>query len=262
MIISDKHCFVFVHIPKCARTYVRRVLAPYDDYTGWFTGRIDIDANFGKLDFVHLPLSIMQKVLPDEYKKLVSYDAYALVRDPYLRFQSAFSQYSKMYLGSELAQMPDKVIDQEVDNVISILKSNKNLTDAKFIHFIRQEDFVKDDFGTHVENIFPVAHVDKLLALLSQRSGINITPLGEQNRALILKTPFLRKQILEVNNAMKSALPVAIYDVVRRSARRCLMRPLRNELLTVFKKKSTIEFIKEFYEGDFVLYENAEQEWG
>lgn len=262
MIISDKHRFVFVHIPKCAGTSVRRALAPYDDYNGWFNNRIDFDPNFGKLDFVHLPLSVMEKVLPDEYKKLCSYDAYALVRHPESRFQSAFSQYVKMYRGTELAQMQDNEIDREVDSVISILKSTKDLTEPKLIHFMRQEDFIKDDFGIHVENIFPVTQVDKLLSALSQRIGVNIPLHSDQNRTLVLKTPFLRGQVLETNRVMKSMLPEAVYDPVRRLARRFLMRPMRSELIAIFKKKSTLEFIEAYYEGDFHLYEKAEQEWG
>jgi hypothetical protein len=61
MIVSDRHRFVFIHIPKCAGTSVRNVLEGFDETGGRFNTRIADDPKFGRLDYTHLPLSIMAR---------------------------------------------------------------------------------------------------------------------------------------------------------------------------------------------------------
>lgn len=261
MIISDKHRFVFVHVPKCAGTSVRKALAPYDDYHGWFNDRIDNHCKFGELDFVHLPLEIMQTVLPKEYKKVVSYDAFAFIRDPESRFQSAFAQYVKVHRKIELAQMENKEINREVSNIINILNSSEFLIKPELIHFMRQECFLKDQSGYHVENIYPLTEVDRFLADISKKIGDNITLDINQNRTLVMKAPFLRRPAMYASHGIKRILPTSSFNIVRQAARHLLMRPVGGEIIKTFQQPSIREFIHAYYESDFRLYENIKQKY-
>jgi hypothetical protein len=89
MIISDRHHFVFAHIPKCAGTSVRDALQHLDDRDGFYTGRVDQHPTLGLLDYVHIPLFNLRDHFRSEFEKAGDYWSFAVVRDPFGRFPSA-----------------------------------------------------------------------------------------------------------------------------------------------------------------------------
>ena len=236
---------------------MRKALAPYDDYDGWFEDRISYHPGFGKLDFVHLPLMTMQKVLPKEYEKLVSYDAYALVRDPMSRFQSAFSQHMKMYHGIELAQMQESDAKKKLNEIITSLNSAPYVVEPQFIHFARQSEFLMNDGARQVEHIYPVTRVNLLLQDLSNRSGQDIHLAAPLNETKIMRFPALQKPIIRTSKLVKDFLPNTVSDPIRRAARQLLMRPIHSKILPIFNTKPIINFVEQYYCEDYIVYEAA-----
>ncbi len=80
MIISDKHQFAFVHIPKCAGTSLRSILQHFDDRGSKFTGRVDHHTELGELDYVHIPLFALREHFRPEFEAVQQYWSFAVVR--------------------------------------------------------------------------------------------------------------------------------------------------------------------------------------
>ncbi len=260
MIISDKHRFVFVHIPKCAGSSIRKVLAPYDDYQGWFDGRVDPHPKYGRLDFVHLPLELLKEVLPKEYEKVTTYDAYALVRAPRQRFQSAFAQYVKMYRGIEIAQMDSARMESEIASLTETLKAVGKVIPPELIHFSRQASFLGDDSGEHVSNVFPLERIDHLLQALSTKVGAPLNSEMRENQTQVMRFSALRGPVLQARRLVKAVMPKAAFDTLRSAGRSVLMRPVQDEILPVFRTQSVVDFVDEHYALDFDIYAKAQRE--
>lgn len=260
MIISDKHRFAFVHIPKCAGSSIRKVLAPYDDYEGWFDGRIDTHPKYGRLDFVHLPLELLKEVLPQEYEKVAAYDAYALVRDPRQRFQSAFAQYVKMYCGIEIAQMDTARMESEIVSLTETLKAVGKVIPPELIHFSRQASFLGDDSGEHVRNVFPIERIDQFLQALSTKIGAPLTSAIRENQTQVMRFSALRGPILQARRLVKAVMPASAFNKMRAAGRSVLLRPVQDEILPVFRTQSVGDFVNEHYAQDFEIYAKARRD--
>lgn len=89
MIISDRHHYVFAHIPKCTETSVRDALQHLDDRDGFYTGRLDQHPALGLLDYVHIPLVTLRDHFRPELEKAGDHWSFAVVRGPIGRFPSA-----------------------------------------------------------------------------------------------------------------------------------------------------------------------------
>jgi hypothetical protein len=63
MIVSSKHDFAFVHIPKCAGSTIRHPLRDKDDFGGRFYRSIEVPG-LGLVNANHLPLNILQEHFP------------------------------------------------------------------------------------------------------------------------------------------------------------------------------------------------------
>src|ERR1700744_524201 len=98
MIISDPHRFVFVHVPKCAGTSVRRALRAIDTSDGQFW-RIGEHPEMGAVHFAHLTLPDLARYFPETLAKIRDYQSMAIIRDPRDRFFSAIFQRLREFRG-------------------------------------------------------------------------------------------------------------------------------------------------------------------
>jgi hypothetical protein len=119
MIISDKHKFSFIHIPKCAGTSLRWPLQWFDDTNGRFTRYVGEHEVLGLLDYVHIPLKVLREHFTSEYEKLKKYQSYAVVRNPFSRFSSFLTQHANQYGDKQFQCMTKKEIQRSLDAVIS-----------------------------------------------------------------------------------------------------------------------------------------------
>jgi len=115
MIISDRHKFVFIHIPKCAGLYIRSKLETYDDTDGAFSSRVEPHPELGVLDYVHIPLFTLRDYFPQEYAKVAEYWSFSVVRDPYKRFPSSLTQLFRMYADERIEEKSTREIRAKVD---------------------------------------------------------------------------------------------------------------------------------------------------
>ena len=180
MIISDKHKFVFIHIPKCAGTSIRSQLQNFDDTGGAYTSKVALHGQLGLLDYVHIPLSIIREYFPAEYERLLAYQSFAVIRDPFERFPSSLAQHIRMYKKEDLRRLKDKDLEKEIDEVINYLSDVDINTDPTFIHFEKQISFVDLDNEPVVKNVYRIDDIGLLLSDIGQLVNANATvPVDE-----------------------------------------------------------------------------------
>ena len=127
MIVSDRHKFAFIHIPKCAGTTVRNRITPYDDLGGAHHERVEDHPVLGPTDFVHLPLYTLRDHFPEEFDKVRRYWSFAVLRNPKSRFFSAVAQRVRMYRGNgvQLRQLSEEQIVEEIEAAMAELSGRE-----------------------------------------------------------------------------------------------------------------------------------------
>lgn len=263
MIISDHFQFAFVHIPKCAGTTVRMELEHYDDTEGAFTNRVDDHAELGRIDYVHIPLFILRKYFLTEYKKIRDYDSYAVVRDPYSRFPSSFSQHLNFYGKSPIHKLKSSEIKREIDLVIQKLQKHRSIyLPYQYIHFQRQIDYVCDQNEILVSRLYTISDVRRLLADISSKIGAELeqSPKGpvKANQAIVYRHDVLRSldqmTRIALGPALRRLVPSNTKKKLKHTSRKFFYVPRQKGLSNVFESKYIRDFIGEYYSSDITLY--------
>lgn len=204
MIISDKHRFVFIHIPKCAGTSVRRSLQPFDSRKGTFSDRVDHHTELGELDYVHIPLFALRDHFRPEFNVVQQYWSFAVVRDPYARFASSVSQRLRKYSNTPIQKRSVNNITSCILEIIDYLSRQRQeqvLLPPDYIHFQRQVDYIQVDGKRLVDSIYTVNQIDELLADVRQNTGqslCDIVPEGTNtpaNQKKVFRNDLLRRVI-------------------------------------------------------------------
>lgn len=258
MILSDRHRFVFVHVPKCAGTSVRAAVLPYHDADERFLKTVERHPELGEIDFRHLPLHLLRDLDPEAFEKLKIYDSYALLRDPFQRFRSAMAQRAKMYLGREFAQLGGKELRSELRRVQEYLLSEPRVIAPEFIHFARQSDFVQIGDQRLVFNLFPVERLDLFAQALARHIGTATLQLGHANKTKVFRHPHLKHVARTSSVLARRMLPGPVHETLRRSARRLLMKPVSTAGLPVFDEAEMRDFIAGYYSADIALYKEVQ----
>ena len=141
--------FAFLHIPKCAGTYIRKHLR---DKSGAFGSMVRLEEpaqglkNLVKPD--HITLEQASRLAPNVIKTLRSVEVFALLREPSERFTSSFLQYQKEYAKPELLVGRDpvaaahKIMDRLCEGDYSDEADRNNKLGTPLVHFRRQRDYV------------------------------------------------------------------------------------------------------------------------
>lgn len=256
MILSDRHKFVFVHIPKCAGTSVRNAVLPFHDADERFLKTVGYLPGLGTIDYRHLPLPLLRMIDPDAFRKLRSYESYALLRDPFQRFGSAMSQRAKMYLGKEFARFEERELCAEIDKVITYLQTEPAVFTAEYIHFARQSDFVEFEGKQMVRNLYPVERIDCLMADLANLLDTSALDIGHANRTTVFRFPILKSTMYRGSALAKRVLPLPFYEGLRRSARQIVMKP-SNTSSSIFVTQRIRDFVEQYYARDITLHNSA-----
>ena len=86
MLISEKHKFIYLHIPKCAGHTIKSRFEKYNDrkniYHHWKWN--EYYSRF--IDMCHIPLNEFHNISASDYKLLQEYFVFTFVRNPYDRF--------------------------------------------------------------------------------------------------------------------------------------------------------------------------------
>jgi hypothetical protein len=259
LIISDRHRFAFIHIPKCAGSYVSRKLDPYDDAQGEFRCGVKTHPVLGAIDYHHLPLTVLRQHFPSAFERLVNYRSYALLRDPFERFPSSVAQRIKVYRGVPLHRMSPRDLESEVESIIEHLSSREQILEPEYAHFTRQSDFVAIDDKHIVECLYLVEDVDIMLSHIENLAGITL-PSPEKsstvNRADVYRNEYFR-QTLEWLRPFISGTPLKfIPQWLQQGIRRSIYTPAQNRLPAIFSSASVNHFVREHYDRDIQLVES------
>lgn len=257
MILSDRHRFVFIHVPKCAGTSVRNAVLSFHDADSRFLKLVERHPELGEIDYRHLPLPLLRDLDPEAFGKLQEYESYALLRDPYQRFQSAMSQRAKMYLGKEFAQLSDDEIRAETRKVMAYLQSDPAVISPEYIHFSRQSAFVRINGERLVRNLYPVEHLDLFVQALTRQIGIDSLELGHANKTTVFRHPQLKRVMYGGSALARRVLPNRLHEVLRVSARRVLMTPGTTQSHPILNEPAIRNFVSEYYAEDIVLHQDV-----
>lgn len=266
MIISDHHEFAFIHIPKCAGTNVRNRLLPYDNLNGAHTERVEDHPVLGPTDFVHLPLYTLRDHFPAEFDKVQRYWSFAVLRDPKSRFFSAVAQRVRMYRGAVLRELSEDQIASEISAAIADLQDRQGRLPPDLIHFQRQVDYVMLDGRQVIGNLYMTSEVDRLLADLAARVGIETLPETDlmsvyaENRTMVYKNHALRVLIEKLRPSPGSPVLSLIPESVKKRIRSTVYTPSGNQFDTVAERIGVDDFIASYYADDLALVERVKAE--
>ena len=167
MIICDEHRLVFVHIPKCAGTSVRKTLQNLDSRGDKFTSQRSNHPSLGQLDFVHIPLFVLREHFRPEFETLQEYWSIAVIRNPFNRFASSVSQHLNMYSAQSIQKRSREDIQIAIKTSIDYLSrqpKDPHLLSSEYIHFQKQVDYIDLDGVRVINNLYLVDEIDNLLA--------------------------------------------------------------------------------------------------
>jgi hypothetical protein len=257
MIISDRHRFAFIHIPKCAGTFARKRLEQYDDTNGFFTGRHEHKA-LGLIDFWHIPLPTLKEFFPSDFERIARYQTFAVLRDPYERFPSSVSQRLLSYKQSAMRTIGARDLRKEVDEVIAHLSGPKPAMPIEYTHFFRQADFVECAGRRIVQRLYPLSSVSNMLRDVGRIVDADLLGGGgdaePRNQSMVFRSAAWRAAVEHVRpfvgtfaakwpQPMKSAIRSLIYV------------PRREKVPEIFSSTYVREFVCNFYSRDIELYD-------
>jgi hypothetical protein len=264
MIISDKHRFVFLHIPKCAGTSVRRPLSQFNQWTEagppWTRDHPDL----GLLDYAHIPLFVLRDYFPDAFESVRNYWSFTLLRDPFTRFASSVSERFRMYSDRPIRHRSEAEILTSINQTIDYLSSQpraRHLLPPEYIYFQRQADYIVLDGERVVESVYTVDEVSSLLAEVHSRvdhpwgeSSITGEADGRANAIFMFRNDLLRRAY-RYTRPLTMALSMVSPDLVKQYLRAWVYVPRDQRTGPLFAADYIREFIREYYAEDIALYD-------
>lgn len=260
MIICDQHQFLFVHIPKCGGTSVRRALSPFNDAGAMFDEVVVDDPVRGLIDYTHLPLDTLAELFPEVIARFETHASFALCRDPHARFPSSVGQRLKLYGDAPVASLDEKTIRRAIDEVIDTLTHRPDVVrTAPFVHFAPQIDFVDYAGVRLVRSVRRLEDIDGLFADIGDIVGRRIAAEEAANRSMVFRDPRLGHLLMAASRMAKRLLPAAASEVLRARARARFMKPADAAFLAIFDHPSIRGFVDAFYARDIALHASLDE---
>lgn len=221
MIISPRHRFVFVHIPKCAGTSVRTQIVKCDpDHISM--GEVGRHPELGTIDFGHVPLSILCQHFPREYDYLERLTSYAVVRDPLERFGSSLRQMLWRYDQRPMTLIPADELRQLTLKTLDEVADQLDNPSSKFIFFARQRDFIFDGDRRMVDHLIPMALVPDFIAYIGRITNTPMESSTRSNQNVELRFKKIGSLAYRVNDMLRRTLPLDLHGRIKDSALRLL----------------------------------------
>ena len=263
MIINDAYKFVFIHIPKCAGTTVRSKLQTLDQTGGAFTSRVDEHPELGTIDYVHIPLFILRQHFESEYVKIMDYNTFAVVRDPFSRFLSSFSQYLKRKGKGPIRRIAKDDILREIDNVInylSALPNDQHYLSWEYTHFQRQVDYIFDDKKIVIKNIYNISDIKLMFDDLCKSCELHLDSNKTRGKSVTNQMVVYRYGLLRL---LVERLRPVISPLLNTHTKRKIEQFFwgmfyisgREEMSDILEKQYIQNFIKKYYASDIEFYE-------
>jgi hypothetical protein len=255
MIICPTHNFVFVHIPKCAGTSIRSQIARCDpDQISM--ARPGPHPELGTIDYGHVPLDQLREHFPERYAAVRDMDAFAVVRDPLVRFGSALRQMLWQYERRPMTLIPANELREKTLRILDRVATEIEAPSAPYIFFIRQDRFVYDQSEQVTRHLIPLELVPEFIGYLSRRTGVPMETgaRANQNIDLRVKGP-VGKLAFGVNHVLRATLPQDLHARIKDHAL-LLLSTKRSaaEAAGLLDLPEVRDFVAEHYAQDTTLY--------
>lgn len=257
MIISDKYRFIFIHIPKCAGSFIRRKLDLFDDYKGFFGANAPINPLHGIYHYAHIPLYILKEFYPKEFEKIILYDSFVILRDPYERFSSSIAQRLKQFKNKPIHRLSSNEIHSEVDKVLRYLENQDEIDDYSYIHFTPQSQFVYFNDELLVKNLYTLNSLDKMLLHIKRIIGDQKLIEVEDktiNLTDVYRNEYLRKIFESMRPLLSNTILPMIPEKFKKMIRKSLYSPQKYTNINVFNSREVRNFIGKYYHDDIELF--------
>ena len=254
MIISPKHQFVFVHIPKCAGTSVRTQLLKSDP-EAIALGKLGMHPELGQIDYGHIPLHQLRQHFPDYYQNLQDYTSFAVVRDPLERFGSALRQVLWQYEERPMTLIPPNELRAKVLDMLDRIAAEIDAPSAPFIFFARQESFIFDEGRQIVDHLIPVDLVGAFIAHMAMRTGTAMDTGMRANQNVDLRFKRLGGLAYRANGFLRARLPLGLHTRIRKVALAMLASKQDAASASgVLDLPEVRAFVAEHYQRDTAIY--------
>ena len=173
MIISDTQKFIFLHIPKCGGTTIRKSLINFDtrnNYFWMFDYLPGAESESPKLqvDKAHMTLAIFKQLYPRDFELLNDYTVFAFSRNPIKRLISSFWEPRKKILKAFDENQFDINLKNKIQELFNLylekLVLSYSFLDSSYLHSTPQNMYVT--FGNKVVT-------DVIIKLDDPTEGIN-----------------------------------------------------------------------------------------
>ena len=254
MIISPKHRFVFVHIPKCAGTSVRTQLLKSDP-GAIELGKPGTHPELGRIDYGHIPLDQLRQHFPDHYRNLIDYTSFAVVRDPLERFGSALRQVLWQYEERPMTLIPPEELRAKTLAMLDRIAAEIDAPTAPFIFFARQDRFIFDEGRQIVDHLIPLELVSAFIAYMAKRTGTFMDTGMRANQNVDLRYKRLGGLAYRVNGFLRARLPLGLHTSIRRAALMLLASKQDAASASgVLEMPEVRAFVDEHYSRDKAIY--------
>ena len=254
MIISDAYQVVFLHVPKCAGTSLRRQLERADPDARSFWG-VEDHPEVGPLDLAHMSLPIMRDLYPETFQVVERYSSFAVVRDPFDRLRSSLSQHVKRFRGKRLTDHTPDELEPMLEHVAGVLRASRTILPVEYQHFTPQCHYVQID-KRELVTPYALEHLGALTTRLSDMFGRPLTAAATANQDLAFRNKkFDHALVWRVNDKLKASLPDVAYQKVKGLVEPMIVRQQTRGSRSDGDIGTKIEaMVHEFYAEDISLH--------
>lgn len=259
MLISQKHQLGFIHIPKCGGTSIKHLFAEIDDTETRFAGQFT-HPELGRVFLGHLPLWALRDHYPELFEAMRGYRLFAICRDPYDRFESAISERMQLLHHKRINDFGYPEVVDFTASVIEKIKAQDRIVAADLCHFIPQSDFVFLDGQRIVGQVYPLAQINRLIAALSEATGIAAVTDFQANQTLNFRIKKSEGLLRRLSGRSRKLLPVRFHSWAKRQGKQLLTRGGSQYEGFSRRDPKLSDFIQSFYAQDFHLLDTARED--
>jgi hypothetical protein len=266
MIISKKHNFTFIHIPKCAGTTVRTVLSEFNEWKHSGPPWVKNHSYCGLMDFGHIPLFTLRDHFKNDFEAIKASWSFAVVRDPHERFASSVSQRLKMYNENSIYSLSTKdferVIKKDIEFLINQPKT-ENLLPAEYIHFQKQSDYLKIEGEMLVDSIYTTGNLSELFEEIEKITGKKLSYRSDKSQDVRKEgeTRVIKRDSLIW--LVKAGKMFGLNKIISSNIKQRILGPISTprdqRLKSLFMEPYVKNFISDYYQDDIEIYKSATQ---
>jgi hypothetical protein len=271
MMYAPRDGLFFVHIPKCAGTSMRRLLAPLAALP-----REALAADLGvpvetvpeeganlaydhpaigpiKLD--HIPLPLLRDHFPAVWAQFASATSFAIIREPRARFVSALLHRLLEFDKIDVRVVEPDRVTRAAETVCTELAGAGVYAGLTCNHFVRQSDYVDLDGTRRVTRLFALENLNAATRWLGEEFGVGAEEERAERTAIQPRGWF--RHVLRYGRPVYRALAP---DALRRrlfpiwSRNAALFAPAASAYDDLALPPSVESFIRTHYAADFDLH--------